>query len=142
VAFLSLMGEVLSPVTALTGIGQQIQAATGALERVTEVLETVPDVDDEPDATPLPPMRHEIRLERVWFSYSPERRTLDGIDAVIPAGSRVAFVGPTGAGKSSVLLFATSCGVRERSPSRTCHRPGRGVAPPAPVSGSPSSTAG
>ena len=103
VAFLGLMGEVLSPVTALTGIGQEIQAATGALERVNEVLEAVPDIDDAPDAVALPPLRKEIRLEGVGFSYSSERRTLDGLDVVIPAGSRVAFVGPTGAGKSSVL---------------------------------------
>lgn len=103
VAFLGLMGEVLSPVTALTGIGQEIQAATGALERVNEVLDAVPDIDDSPDAVPLPPLQREIRLDGVGFSYSQERRTLDGLDLVIPAGSRVAFVGPTGAGKSSVL---------------------------------------
>jgi ABC-type multidrug transport system fused ATPase/permease subunit/pSer/pThr/pTyr-binding forkhead associated (FHA) protein len=103
VAFLGLMGEVLSPVTVLTGIGQEIQAATGALERVNEVLEAIPEVDDTPEATPLSPLQHEIRLDKIGFSYSPERRTLDGIDAVITAGSRVAFVGPTGAGKSSVL---------------------------------------
>ncbi|MCA1692486.1 MAG: ATP-binding cassette domain-containing protein, partial [Actinobacteria bacterium] len=103
VAFLGLMGEVLSPVTALTGIGQEIQAATGALERVNEVLQAVPEIDDAPDAVALPPLRREIHLEGVGFSYTPERRTLEGIDVVIPAGSRVAFVGPTGAGKSSVL---------------------------------------
>jgi ABC-type multidrug transport system fused ATPase/permease subunit len=103
VAFLGLMGEVLGPVTVLTGIGQEIQAATGALERVNEVLEAVPEVDDAPAATLLSPISGEIRLENVGFSYSPERRTLDGIEATIPAGSRVAFVGPTGAGKSSVL---------------------------------------
>ncbi|MDQ6728542.1 MAG: ABC transporter ATP-binding protein/permease, partial [Actinomycetota bacterium] len=103
VAFLGLMGEVLSPVTALTGIGQQIQAATGALERVNEVLEAVPEIDDTADATVLAPLRREIRLEGVGFSYTPDRRTLEGIDVVIPAGARVAFVGPTGAGKSSVL---------------------------------------
>ena len=103
VAFLSLMGEVISPVTTLTGIGQEIQSATGALERVNEILDAVPDVDDAPGATALAPLQREVTLEHVGFSYTPERRTLDGIDAVIPAGSRVAFVGPTGAGKSSVL---------------------------------------
>ena len=103
VAFLSLMGEVISPVTVLTGIGQRVQAASGALERINEVLDEQPEVDDAADATPIPRLEREIRLERVAFSYTPDRRTLDGIDAVIPAGSRVAFVGPTGAGKSSVL---------------------------------------
>ena len=103
VAFVSIMGEVIAPVTALTGIGQQVQASTGALVRINEVLGAVPEVADAPDATPLAPLQHEIRLAGVSFSYSPERRVLNGLDVVIPAGSRVAFVGPTGAGKSSVL---------------------------------------
>ncbi|HJV08506.1 MAG TPA: ABC transporter transmembrane domain-containing protein, partial [Acidimicrobiales bacterium] len=105
VAFVSLMGEVLAPVTALTTLGQQVQASTGALTRINEVLDSIPDVDDAGDAHPLPPLAGEIRLAGVGFSHTPERRTLDGIDGVIPAGSRVAFVGPTGAGKSSVLLL-------------------------------------
>jgi ABC-type multidrug transport system fused ATPase/permease subunit len=103
VAFVSLMGEVLAPVTVLTTIGQQVQASTGALTRINEVLESAPDIADEPDAISLPPVSREIRLSNVSFSYTPERRTLEGIDGVISAGSRVAFVGPTGAGKSSVL---------------------------------------
>ncbi len=103
VAFLSLMGEVINPVATLTGIGQQIQSATGALERVSEVLDAVPEVTDAPDAQAIPDLRREISLEGVGFSYTPERRILDGLDVAIPAGARVAFVGPTGAGKSSVL---------------------------------------
>ena len=48
VAFMSLMGEVLSPVTVLTGIGQQIQSSTGALVRINEVLDAAPEVDEQP----------------------------------------------------------------------------------------------
>jgi ABC-type multidrug transport system fused ATPase/permease subunit len=107
VAFVSLMGEVLAPVTVLTGIGQQLQSATGALVRINEVMDERPEVVDQPDTTPLAPMTREVRLNDVGFSYSPERRTLEGIEATIPAGSRVAFVGPTGAGKSSVLALLT-----------------------------------
>ncbi len=102
VAFLAIMGEVINPVTVLTSIGQEIQAATGALVRINEVL----DADPEPvsgDAVELPPLATELRLSDVSFSYSPERRALDGIDAVIPAGANVAFVGPSGSGKSTVL---------------------------------------
>jgi len=103
VAFISLMGEVISPVTVLTGIGQQVQASTGALVRINEILEALPDVADASDATQLPPLTREIRLAAVGFSYTAERKTLEGVDARITAGSRVAFVGSTGAGKSSVL---------------------------------------
>ena len=103
VAFMSLMGEALSPVTVLTGIGQQIQASTGALTRINVILDAEPDVVDDEAAAPLAPLAREIRLAGVGFSYSPERRTLDQLDVTIPRGSRVAFVGPTGAGKSSAL---------------------------------------
>ena len=102
VAFLAIMGDVISPVTVLTSIGQDIQAATGALVRINEVL----DADPEPvsdDAIDLPRLSSELRLSDVSFSYTPERRALDGVDAVIPVGSNVAFVGPSGSGKSTVL---------------------------------------
>jgi ABC-type multidrug transport system fused ATPase/permease subunit/CRP-like cAMP-binding protein len=103
VAFLIVMGEVIGPVTALSKIGQQIQASSGALIRVNEVLEAVPQVAAEQGAEPLRPLSDEIRLANVTFSYTSERPTLQDIDVRIKAGTRAAFVGPTGAGKSSVL---------------------------------------
>ncbi len=103
VAFMSLMGQALAPVTVLTGIGQQIQSSTGALVRINEVLEAEPEVVEKPDAGQLAPLQSSIELRHVGFSYTPERRTLDDVNVSITAGQRVAFVGPTGAGKSSVL---------------------------------------
>jgi ABC-type multidrug transport system ATPase subunit len=103
VAFMGLMGQVLAPVTVLTNIGQQIQAATGALVRINEVLDSEPEVDEVQDPVPLAPLSTGITLRDVGFSYTPERRTLEGINVEIAAGQKVAFVGPTGAGKSSVL---------------------------------------
>lgn len=103
VAAITQISTVVGPVTALTGIGQQIQTSTGALQRVNEILGATPDIDDHPQATPLPRVRREIRLADVSFSYDGDRPTLRGIDVSIKAGTKVAFVGPTGAGKSSTL---------------------------------------
>ncbi|MEY2434953.1 MAG: ATP-binding cassette, subfamily bacterial [Acidimicrobiaceae bacterium] len=103
VAFMTLMGEVISPVTVLTGIGQQIQASTGALTRINEVLNAEPSVPDNTAGAPLAPLSRDIRLAGLGFAFTSERRTLDGVEATIHAGTRVAFVGPTGAGKSSTL---------------------------------------
>ena len=110
VAFLGIMGEVLSPVTMLTSIGQMVQAATGALYRINEVLDEQPELDDAEllgaDGTPLsalPPLGREITVSGVGFSYNDERQVLHGVNAVIPAGVRAAFVGPSGSGKSTVL---------------------------------------
>ena len=103
VAFLGIMGEVISPVTVLTNIGQELQAATGALQRVNEVLETEPAIQDADDAADLGPLQREIRFAGVSFSYDGTHRTLSDLDFTIPAGAKVAFVGPSGSGKSTVL---------------------------------------
>jgi ABC-type multidrug transport system fused ATPase/permease subunit len=102
-AFTGLMGTVISPVTSLANITRTIQESSGALVRINEILDSTPEIADVPGAAALPRLDGEIRLADVSFSYTPERRTLEEIGLTIPAGSRVAFVGPTGAGKSSVL---------------------------------------
>ena len=103
VAFLGIMGEVVGPATSLSDVGQRIQASGGALVRINEVLDAVPEVIDDPDAPPLPPLTGDIRLVDLSFSYTTGNPTLEDIDLRITAGSKVAFVGPTGAGKSSLL---------------------------------------
>ncbi len=102
VAFLGIMGEVLSPVVGLTTLGQSIQSSVGAIIRIDEVLDAEPEPGGE-DLPALGPLTREIRLEGVSLSYTPERRALDRVDVTIPAGSRVAFVGPSGSGKSTIL---------------------------------------
>jgi ABC-type bacteriocin/lantibiotic exporter with double-glycine peptidase domain len=103
VAFMSMMGQVISPVTSLAGIGQGIQAATGALVRVNEVLDAPVEMEQAEGAAVLAPLARSIVLKDVSFSYAPGQRTLEGLNVEIKAGQKVAFVGPTGAGKSSVL---------------------------------------
>jgi len=103
VAFLGIMGEVLSPVTVLTGIGQTVQSATGALYRINEVLDETPELDESANLPALPPLGREITISGVGFSYTAERQVLSGVSAVIPAGVRAAFVGPSGSGKSTIL---------------------------------------
>ncbi|MFP3905729.1 MAG: ABC transporter transmembrane domain-containing protein [Acidimicrobiales bacterium] len=104
VAFMGVMGEVIGPVGQLTGVGQQLQSATGALARVNEILEADLDVPDAADAVELPRITSEIRFDDVSFSYTAGGApVIEGLSCVIPAGAKVAFVGPSGAGKSSVL---------------------------------------
>src|SRR5262249_28684372 len=80
VAFSTMMGQVLSPVTSLTGLGQQIQAAMGSLLRINEIVDATADIDDAPEAGELTPLRGEIRLDEVAFSYVPGHTTLEAVN--------------------------------------------------------------
>ena len=110
-AFLLYLRSLFDPVQQLSELYDTFQAATAGAERVGAVLAVRPTVREAPDPVPLPDPRGEVRLERVRFAYlatggaeaadaGPE--VLHGVDLLVPAGSTLALVGPTGAGKSTV----------------------------------------
>jgi ATP-binding cassette, subfamily B, bacterial len=83
-----------------------LQRAAGAMERLLELLETRPEIAAPAVATPLPePPRGAVRFDRVTFHYPsrPERAALDGFDLEVTAGERLAIVGPSGVGKTTVF---------------------------------------
>jgi len=86
----------------LWGLAQDV--AIG-LDRVFELLDRDPGVADAPDAVELPPMCREIRFDDVSFAYEPGRPVLSGLSLVARAGTIVAVVGPTGAGKSTLMAL-------------------------------------
>jgi ATP-binding cassette subfamily B protein len=103
VAFLSLLTGLISPAQNLSGVMQALQQASGAMDRVTELLEQQPAIADREDAQSMPPLQREIALNEVVFGYT--ENTPPQINLVslrIAAGSSVALVGPTGSGKSTV----------------------------------------
>lgn len=97
---------VAGAVAALSEIIGELQRAAGATERLVELLDAEDDVHD-PGApeTLSEPVRGDIRFEDVTFSYPsrPDRRALDRVSLHIPPGETVAFVGPSGAGKTTIL---------------------------------------
>ena len=78
------------------------QAITGA-ERIFEVMDAKPEVEEKPNAVELPPMQKEIAFKEVSFEYAPGKKVLDRINLAAKAGETVALLGATGSGKSSLI---------------------------------------
>jgi len=76
------------------------------LERVFEILDMEPEVQDAPDAAPLPAVRRGLRFREVGFQYREDRPALVSVDLEVPVGTITAVVGSTGAGKSTLLALA------------------------------------
>jgi ABC-type multidrug transport system fused ATPase/permease subunit len=101
-----LLGMVLGPIEGLGGLYNESLIAGAAAERIFLLLDTVPEVRDGPDARDPGRLRGEVEFDRVSFSYDPSGasgRQLQDVSFRVAPGERVALVGHTGAGKTSVL---------------------------------------
>jgi subfamily B ATP-binding cassette protein MsbA len=103
VAFLLYLGMVAGPIGGLAMQWSQVQQAFGAADRIFALLDTVPEVRDAPDAQPLPPAAGEIAFDQVVFKYGEGPIVLDGVTTVFPPGRTTALVGPSGAGKTTLV---------------------------------------
>jgi ATP-binding cassette subfamily B protein/subfamily B ATP-binding cassette protein MsbA len=101
--FLSYLRDLYQPIQSVSQNLAEITSARVGLERVFSVLDIRPDVEDAPDAVPLPVITGEIGFENVSFAYDDGKPVLEGINLRIAAGEHVALVGRTGAGKSTLL---------------------------------------
>ena len=86
VAFVGLLPSFLQPITTLANVGQQVQRAAGAFDRMLEVLDEPIAIEERPDAEELPRVPHEIRLEGVGFGYEPSRPILRDLEPDHPRG--------------------------------------------------------
>lgn len=103
VAFNALFITVSTAVMGLTAVTPSLLQATGGMQRIRELLEEKPTVVEKPDGKVLPTLMSGIRFENVSFGYNPEQHNLRNVGMNLPAGSRIAFVGHSGCGKSSNL---------------------------------------
>jgi ATP-binding cassette subfamily B multidrug efflux pump len=103
VAFLSYVTRFFQPIQELSRLYTTLQSAMAGGEQVLNLLDTTPDVQDAPDAFPMPTIQGKVRLEDVSFRYRPDLpEVLHQVNLDIETGQTVALVGPTGAGKTSI----------------------------------------
>lgn len=102
VGFLLLVNVFFRPIEKINSVIETYPKGVAGFRRYTELLDTAPDIQDAPNARVAPPLRGEIRYEGVSFGYGTGRPVLRDIDLTIHAGETVAFVGPSGAGKTTL----------------------------------------
>jgi ATP-binding cassette subfamily B protein len=101
--FMGYMWQFYSPIQGLTRLNHTLQMAAAAAERVFEILDAQPEVDDKKDAIDLPVIRGDIKFEDVVFSYDDEKNALDGVNFHVKAGQMIGLSGPSGAGKTTLI---------------------------------------
>jgi len=101
-AFVGYLSNFFDPVQQLSQLYNTFLAAVAALDKITEVLDEEPEVLDAPDAFPLPQIKGHVSFDDVRFGYGQGVEVLRGITLDVPAGTTVALVGHTGAGKSTI----------------------------------------
>lgn len=105
--FLSYLASLYGPLESLMYTSSTIQGAAGSARRVLEVLESEPEVADQPGAAALPPVRGHVRLEGVSFGYESGHPVLHDVSVDVLPGQVVAVVGFTGAGKTTLVSLIT-----------------------------------
>jgi ATP-binding cassette subfamily B multidrug efflux pump len=103
VSFMVYVQRFYRPIQMISGLWTQMQSALAGAERIFELLDAEPDIVDAPDAVALPPAKGRIAFEGVYFAYKPGEPVLQDINFVAEPGQTVALVGPTGAGKTSIV---------------------------------------
>jgi len=103
IAFILLLRQLYFPVNRISEMNTVLHNSLAAIERIFEVFDTAPEVTERPGARRLPRISGEISFEQVYFGYAPDRLILSGIDLRIRAGEIVALVGPSGAGKTTLV---------------------------------------
>ena len=103
-AFTNYIWRFWGPVSALSKVYSQVLSAMASAERIFEFLDTAPEIEDKPGAQPMPMIEGKVRFEGVQFKYEANSKAaLRGVDLNVTPGQTVAIVGPTGAGKTTII---------------------------------------
>ncbi len=102
-AFLSYANQYTKPFNEISGVVTELQNAVACAARLFELIEAPVETPDAPDAAPLADVRGAVAFDHVYFSYVKDRRLIEDFNLSVEPGCRVAIVGPTGCGKTTLI---------------------------------------
>lgn len=102
-ALLSYANQYTKPFNEISGVVTELQNALACARRVFELMEEEPEIADAADAIVLEQTDGEVSLENVAFSYTPEQKLIENLNLKVKPGQRIAIVGPTGCGKTTLI---------------------------------------
>lgn len=102
-AFVQYSRKFAGPINEFANILADLQSALAAADRIFAILDTEPEKPDEPDATVLSDVKGDVDIQQVTFGYDKENPVIKDMTVRVPAGSVTAIVGPTGAGKTTLI---------------------------------------
>ena len=103
VAFLAYIRQFFQPLRSLAQLYNQLQSGLAGAERIFEVMDANVTVADKPDAIPLDRIRGQVEFENVTFAYEEGKPVVQDVNMTVEPGQTIALVGPTGAGKTTVI---------------------------------------
>lgn len=102
-SFLSYANQYTKPFNEISGVITELQNALACAARILELIGEEPQLPDSPDARTLKHMEGNVELKDVCFSYTPEQKLIHDFNLNVKSGQRIAIVGPTGCGKTTII---------------------------------------
>lgn len=103
IAFIGYINNFWNPVINIGNFYNSLITATAYLERIFETMDVVPEIQDAPHAIELPPIKGTVDFQHVYFRYEEGKNILTDVSFHIEPGQTIALVGPTGAGKTTII---------------------------------------
>lgn len=101
--FLNYANQYTKPFNEISGVVTELQNALACAARVFELIEEEPEIPEPDDAVELTDIDGTVEIANVDFSYSPDKKLIEGLNLSVKQGQRVAIVGPTGCGKTTII---------------------------------------